>query len=125
MRQEPIADQRADDADADVGDEPEAGALHDLTGKPAGNEPDDQDDEKTFSRHGDLPESVAKTPTLTPRRADVTWRRRAPPHTIHTRACSVPDVSVEIVNLSSAHQGRRRGSLYGLPDGAVGLRSSG
>jgi hypothetical protein len=33
----------------------EAGAAHDLSGEPAGNETDQQNDEKTFPRHGDTP----------------------------------------------------------------------
>src|SRR5712691_10719092 len=49
--QQPAADQGADDPDADVRDEAEAGAAHDVAGKPPGNKTDKQNDEKTFTRH--------------------------------------------------------------------------
>src|SRR5262249_26664706 len=51
FRQQPSADQRSDDPDADIRDETETGAAHDLTGEPAGDQSDDQDDQKTFPRH--------------------------------------------------------------------------
>ena len=41
-RQQPAGDQGADDADDDVADQPEAAALYDHAGKPAGNCADDQ-----------------------------------------------------------------------------------
>src|SRR5262249_12825241 len=54
-RQQPSADQRPDDPDADIRDEAETGAAHDLTGEPAGNQSDDEDDQKTFARHCPAP----------------------------------------------------------------------
>jgi hypothetical protein len=52
---QPTADERADDSNADIGDDTKAGAAHDLSGQPTGDETDQQDYEKTFSRHGDFP----------------------------------------------------------------------
>src|ERR1700681_999866 len=52
---QPAADEGADNSDADIGDDAETGATHDLSGKPAGDETHQQDDEKTFPRHGDTP----------------------------------------------------------------------
>ena len=42
MRQQPAGDDGADDADDDVADQPEAAALDDHAGKPAGNRADDE-----------------------------------------------------------------------------------
>jgi len=50
LRQQPAPDEGADDSDDEIADDPETGALHDLTSKPPGNEADQQDDEKTFAR---------------------------------------------------------------------------
>src|SRR6266536_1995394 len=38
LRQQPIADEGADDPNDDIGEETEAGALHDLSGKPSSDE---------------------------------------------------------------------------------------
>src|SRR5713226_2515168 len=57
LGQQPAADQGADDPDADVRDETEAGAAHDVSGKPPGNKTDKQNDEKTFTRHDILSRS--------------------------------------------------------------------
>ena len=42
LRQQPARQQRADDADHDVADQPEACAAHDQPGKPARNRANDQ-----------------------------------------------------------------------------------
>jgi hypothetical protein len=47
--QEPIADEGADDADAQVRHEPKAGAPHDLAGKLACDQSDQQNDEQTLT----------------------------------------------------------------------------
>ena len=47
-RQQPIADERADDADQEIADQAKAGPLDDLTRQPTGDETDEQDDEQTF-----------------------------------------------------------------------------
>src|SRR3974390_1242083 len=47
-RQQPFADERADDADDDVADDAESVAAHNLTGEPSGDETNKQNDEKTF-----------------------------------------------------------------------------
>ena len=51
LRQQPAPDEGADDSDDEIADDPEPGALHDLTRKPSGNQADKQDDEKAFARH--------------------------------------------------------------------------
>jgi hypothetical protein len=51
-RQEPIADESADDADAEIGDKAEARAAQNLPGEPARNDADDKDDQKMFARQG-------------------------------------------------------------------------
>src|SRR6185369_8149182 len=51
LRQQPAPDEGADDSDDEVADNAEPGALYDLTGKPSGNEADQQDDEEAFARH--------------------------------------------------------------------------
>src|SRR5262245_63741158 len=52
LRQQPTADERADDSDADVRDEAIAGASDDLSGKPSRDQADQQNDENRFIRHG-------------------------------------------------------------------------
>src|ERR1700730_18260189 len=47
-RQQPIADERADNADDQVTDQSEAGPLDNLTGQPPGDETDKNDDKQTF-----------------------------------------------------------------------------
>jgi len=47
-RQQPVADERAYDADDDVADDAETLAAHDLTGEPSGDETYKQDNQKTF-----------------------------------------------------------------------------
>ena len=54
-RQEPIADQRADNANAQIGDEAVTGAAHQVSGKPAGDQADHENNEETFTRHEWLP----------------------------------------------------------------------
>ena len=48
LRQQPVADERADDADDKIADQSEPGPAHDLAGQPAGEQTDHQDDQKTF-----------------------------------------------------------------------------
>ena len=48
LRQQPAGDQRADDADHDIADQPETGAVHDQAGKPAG---DRADHERRYDTH--------------------------------------------------------------------------
>src|SRR5207302_5380916 len=50
---QPIADERADDADDEVADDAIAAAPHDLAGEPAGNEADDQYDDQTIGGQHD------------------------------------------------------------------------
>ena len=47
-RQQQIADECADNAYYEIADESKSGAAHDLSGQPAGNKTDHQDDQKTF-----------------------------------------------------------------------------
>jgi hypothetical protein len=47
-RQQPIADKRADDADGHVADKAKSSPAHELSGEPAGDQPNHQDDEQTF-----------------------------------------------------------------------------
>jgi hypothetical protein len=49
LRQEPTADESADDSNEEVADDPEPGALHDLAGQPSGNETNQQYDQETFT----------------------------------------------------------------------------
>jgi len=55
LRHQPIADEGANDADDQVTNDPKSGSLHDFTGQPPGDKPDQQDDQKTFGGqvHGD------------------------------------------------------------------------
>jgi hypothetical protein len=46
-RQEPIADESADDANHKVADKPKAAASHDLARKPSGHDADDEDRKNT------------------------------------------------------------------------------
>ena len=50
LGQKPVADKRADDTDQQIANQAEACAAHHLTGKPAGNDPDDKNDEKALVR---------------------------------------------------------------------------
>src|SRR5215475_8679026 len=52
LGQQPTADERANDSDADVRDEAIAGAFDDLSGKPSCDQADQQNDENRFIRHG-------------------------------------------------------------------------
>jgi len=47
-RQQPIADERAGQANYQVADQPEPAALHHSAGEPSRDNTDDQDDEKTL-----------------------------------------------------------------------------
>jgi hypothetical protein len=49
-RQQPISNERADDADYEVTDEAVAAAPHDLASQPAGDNADQDDDDETFAR---------------------------------------------------------------------------
>src|SRR5262249_20589729 len=49
-RQQPVADECANQSHQQVADETKAGALHDLAGQPAGNNADDEYDEQAFIR---------------------------------------------------------------------------
>jgi hypothetical protein len=51
LRKEPTANEGTSDSDEKVADNPEPGALHNLTGQPSGNEADHQYDQETFTRH--------------------------------------------------------------------------
>ena len=51
LRQEPTANESAGNADEEVTDQPEPGALHDLTCKPSGNKADNDYNQQTFTRH--------------------------------------------------------------------------
>jgi hypothetical protein len=51
LRKQPTTDEGAYDSNDDIADDPEPGALHDLTGQPSGNQADQQDDQKTFTGH--------------------------------------------------------------------------
>src|SRR4051794_9919119 len=44
-------EQRAGDADKNIADDPKAGAPHDLSGQPACNQADEQNNEKAFVGH--------------------------------------------------------------------------
>ena len=49
MRKEPTANEGTSDSDEKVADNPEPGALHNLTGQPSGNEADHQYDQETVT----------------------------------------------------------------------------
>ena len=51
LRKEPTANEGTSDSDEKVADNPEPGALHNLTGQPSGNEADHQYDQEAFTRH--------------------------------------------------------------------------
>jgi hypothetical protein len=51
LGKEPTANEGTSDSDEKVADNPEPGALHNLTGQPSGNEADHQYDQETFTRH--------------------------------------------------------------------------
>ena len=51
LRKEPTANEGTSDSNEKVADNPEPGALHNLTGQPSGNEADHQYDQETFTRH--------------------------------------------------------------------------
>jgi hypothetical protein len=48
LRQQPVANERADYSDDEIADQSESGPAHDLAGQPAGEKTDHQDDQKTF-----------------------------------------------------------------------------
>jgi hypothetical protein len=48
LRQQPVANERADNAYYEIADESESGPPYDLSGQPASNETDEQYDQKTF-----------------------------------------------------------------------------
>jgi hypothetical protein len=48
LRQQPVANECADNAYDEIADESESGTPYDLSGQPAGNKTDEQYDEKTF-----------------------------------------------------------------------------
>jgi hypothetical protein len=54
LRQQPVANKRADNAYYQIADESESGPPYDLSGQPASDETDEQYDQKTFIRqmHG-------------------------------------------------------------------------
>src|SRR5689334_9619642 len=56
-RQQPVADERTDQANNQIADQSETAAFHHSAGKPSGDNADDQDDQKTFVRqmHGQPP----------------------------------------------------------------------
>jgi hypothetical protein len=60
---EPAADDGADDAEDDVADQAEASAFHDLTGQPAGNGADDEQDNETLKIYGVLSLTTASPTT--------------------------------------------------------------
>jgi hypothetical protein len=51
LGQEPAADKGAGNSDDEITDESEAGALHDLTCEPSGNEANQEYDQQAFARH--------------------------------------------------------------------------
>jgi hypothetical protein len=51
LRKQPTTDEGADDSDDEIADDPKPSASHDLAGQPSGDEPDNQDDQQTLSRH--------------------------------------------------------------------------
>jgi hypothetical protein len=48
FRQQPVANECADNAYYEIADESESGPPHDLSGQPASNKTDQQYDQKTF-----------------------------------------------------------------------------
>src|SRR5271170_6326219 len=50
LRQQPISDERPDNADNQVADEAVAATPHDIASQPPGNNADDNDDDETFVR---------------------------------------------------------------------------
>lgn len=50
LRQQPVADEGANNADEQIADEPESAPAHDLAGRSAGNKADQQNDQQTFIR---------------------------------------------------------------------------
>jgi len=48
LRQQPCAEQGADNPDRDIADETKTVSRHQLSGEPSGNETNQQDDEQTF-----------------------------------------------------------------------------
>ena len=50
LRKQPTTDERANDSNDEIADDPKSGALHDLAGQPSGNEADHKYDQKTFTR---------------------------------------------------------------------------
>src|ERR1700676_1709418 len=55
LRQQPAADEGADNPEAGIGDQAEARAAHDLSGQPSRNQTNKQNDENAFTRHDFLP----------------------------------------------------------------------
>jgi hypothetical protein len=51
LRQQPVANECADDTYYEIGDESESRPPYDLSGQPTGNKTDEQYDQKTFIRH--------------------------------------------------------------------------
>jgi hypothetical protein len=60
LREQPATDEGANNSDGEIGNEAETGATHDLSCEPAGDDTDQQNDEKTFPRHDVLPEASAR-----------------------------------------------------------------
>ena len=50
-RQQPVANECADNTYKEIADDSETGPAHDFAGQPAGNKTDHQYDQKTFIRH--------------------------------------------------------------------------
>jgi hypothetical protein len=87
-RQKPVANKRADDADAEIGDEAETGAAQNLTCQPARDDTDDKDDQETIS-------GQSKTPSVGDRDSSCSHvvvlrggQRCVTPHRIHDLAQS-------------------------------------
>jgi hypothetical protein len=55
LRQQPTSDKGTQNPDNEVANDPEAGALHDLTCQPACNETHKQNDQQAFTRHIHVP----------------------------------------------------------------------
>ena len=51
LRKQQAGDQRAGDTDENIADDPKAGAAHDLSGQPARNQADEQNNENAFIGH--------------------------------------------------------------------------
>ena len=56
--QQPTAYKGAQDTDDQIADDPKSGPAYDLTGQPACNETDEQDDQEAFARHIHLATSI-------------------------------------------------------------------